>query len=69
MLWIGEHIALPQTQCFPAKTVKELIHLAVPIYVAVDLRYPIVRVMADGQLLESVSKIAAMPEIAIAKDG
>jgi len=25
--------------------------------------------MADGQLLESVSKIAAMPEIAIAKDG
>jgi len=25
--------------------------------------------MADGQLLESVSKVAAMPEIAIAKDG
>jgi len=25
--------------------------------------------MADGQLLEPVSKIAAMPEIAIAKNG
>jgi hypothetical protein len=37
MLWIGEHIALPQTHCFPAKTVKELIHPAVPIYVALDL--------------------------------
>jgi hypothetical protein len=37
MPWIGEHIALPQTHCFPAKTVKELIHPAVPIYVALDL--------------------------------
>lgn len=65
---VGENVALPKAKNSPSLFRKVLSLLPVSVDVPLHLRDPIRRVMTTGEFRQSLLKVAAMPEIAVAED-